>query len=95
MHTEIYIIHTILYSWHISISNLQDVIASVPPHWNVGIKEDHGSRWAGQGITVDSRVAVGAPPRVEGNNPPAFEYDADIPEPVEDEYADVDAAEDL
>jgi hypothetical protein len=20
----------------------------VPPHWNEGVKEDHGSRWAGQ-----------------------------------------------
>jgi hypothetical protein len=26
----------------------QDVIANVPPHWNEGVKEDHGSRWAGQ-----------------------------------------------
>lgn len=27
---------------------MQDVIANVPPHWNEGILEDHGSRWAGQ-----------------------------------------------
>lgn len=40
------------------------VIANVPPHWREGVTEDHGSRWAGQSITVDSRVVHGAPPRV-------------------------------
>jgi hypothetical protein len=40
------------------------VIANVPPHWNEGVKEDHGSRWAGQVIwlhcfaTAFSRVVV-------------------------------------
>ena len=43
---------------------VDDVIANVPPHWHDGIVEDHGSRWAGQGITVDSRAAHGAPDRV-------------------------------
>lgn len=41
-----------------------DVVDSVPPHWRRGIVEDHGSRWAGQAITVDSRAPAGAPPRV-------------------------------
>lgn len=45
----------------------EDVINAVPPHWNEGIQEDHGSRWAGQAITVDSRVVDNAPPRVHGN----------------------------
>lgn len=27
---------------------------------------DHGSRWAGQAITTDSRAVENAPPRVEG-----------------------------
>lgn len=77
----------------------------MPPHWNEGVEEDHGSRWAGQvrglsllcssestlsrlwqnsltfhfahpppqGITVDSRVALGAPPRTYGNSPPNYD----------------------
>jgi hypothetical protein len=44
--------------------DVEEVIASVPPHWNEGILEDHGSRWAGQGITVDSVIPKGAPPRI-------------------------------
>jgi hypothetical protein len=44
--------------------DVEQVIASVPPHWNEGLVEDEGSRWAGQGITVDSMAAAGAPPRV-------------------------------
>lgn len=28
--------------------DIEDIIAAVPPHWNEGIQEDHGSRWAGQ-----------------------------------------------
>jgi hypothetical protein len=43
---------------------IQSVIASVPPHWRDGVTEDHGSRWAGQAITVDSVAPAGAPPRV-------------------------------
>jgi hypothetical protein len=27
---------------------VQHVIASVPPHWNEGLVDDFGSRWAGQ-----------------------------------------------
>ena len=27
--------------------NTQDVIAAVPPHWNRGTTQEHGSRWAG------------------------------------------------
>lgn len=42
----------------------EDVINAVPPHWKDGIVEDTGSRWAGQGITVDSRAAFGSAPRV-------------------------------
>jgi hypothetical protein len=44
----------------------QDVINGVPPHWSQGVIEQYGSRWAGQGITTDSRVAAGAPPRLTG-----------------------------
>jgi hypothetical protein len=43
---------------------IQDVVNAVPPHWNEGIIEEEGSRWAGQGITIDSRAAAGTPPRV-------------------------------
>lgn len=44
--------------------NIDDVIANVPPHWRRGVIEESGSRWAGQGLTIDSRVTDGAPPRV-------------------------------
>lgn len=47
--------------WNYDVS---DVISNVPPHWKEGVIEDHGSRWAGQAITVDSRIVYGAPPRV-------------------------------
>ena len=47
----------------------------MPPHWSQGVLEDHGSRWAGQGITVDSRIAAGAPPRTSGNEAPNYEDD--------------------
>lgn len=40
-----------------------DVIANVPPHWSEGLMEDHGERYAGACITVDSRVSEGAPIR--------------------------------
>ena len=43
--------------------DVEQVIAAVPPHWNKGILDESGSRWAGQAITTDSRVADGAPPR--------------------------------
>jgi hypothetical protein len=49
--------------------NVEDVIANVPPHWHDGIQDKHGSRWAGQSITIDSRIAVGAPPRVPEGHP--------------------------
>ena len=44
--------------------SVDDVIASVPPHWKDNIVEDTGSRWAGQGITVDSRASFGSNPRI-------------------------------
>ena len=53
---------------------VQDVIESVPPHWNRGLLEEVGSRWAGQAITTDDRVAVGAPPRVVKNRRAYEEY---------------------
>jgi len=43
--------------------DVEQVIANVPPHWSQGVTEEKGSRWAGQAITIDSRIAVGAPPR--------------------------------
>lgn len=42
---------------------IEDVIASVPPHWNANTVEEKGNRWAGQGLTVDSTVSEVAPPR--------------------------------
>lgn len=52
--------------WNFSID---DVIASVPPHWKNGVVEDHGNRWAGQGLTLESTVTQGAPPRVIEGKP--------------------------
>jgi hypothetical protein len=54
-----------------SIWNYQvdDVIAAVPPHWHEGITEEHGSRWAGAAMTIDSRSAHGAPARTAKNGP--------------------------
>lgn len=43
---------------------MEDVIASVPPHWGDNVIEPKGSRWSGQGITTDSRVTALAPPRI-------------------------------
>jgi len=43
---------------------LDDVVNHVPPHWRDGVIEEQGNRWAGQGLTIDSRVTDGAPPRV-------------------------------
>ena len=48
---------------------VDDVIANVPPHWATNTTERHGSRWAGQAITVDSRVAAGAPKRLPMDHP--------------------------
>jgi len=61
--------------------DVDDVIANVPPHWRDGTTEDHGSRWAGQAITVDSQIVDNAPPR-EYNIP--FER----PEEYDDNEAD-------
>jgi hypothetical protein len=44
--------------------NIEDVIRSVPPHWMDGIIEESGSRWSGQGLTVDSLITDGAKERV-------------------------------
>ena len=41
----------------------EDFIQAVPPHWHEGCDHSHGARWAGACVTVDSRVAAGAPPR--------------------------------
>lgn len=48
--------------------DVEQVIANVPPHWNQGVLEDKGSRWAGQALTIDDRIAAGAPPRVVGTS---------------------------
>jgi len=40
-----------------------DVIDYVPPHWRDGVTHDHGNCWAGQAITVNSRLVEGAPER--------------------------------
>lgn len=45
---------------------VDDVINAVPPHWKDGVVEAKGSRWAGQAITTDDRLAHGAPPRGVG-----------------------------
>lgn len=50
--------------------NIEDVIAAVPPQWRRGIKGEHGSRFSGACMTIDSRVAEGAPPRVASSNSP-------------------------
>eukprot|EP00595_Chromulina_sp_UTEXLB2642_P001267 CAMPEP_0196764834 /NCGR_PEP_ID=MMETSP1095-20130614/6959_1 /TAXON_ID=96789 ORGANISM="Chromulina nebulosa, Strain UTEXLB2642" /NCGR_SAMPLE_ID=MMETSP1095 /ASSEMBLY_ACC=CAM_ASM_000446 /LENGTH=286 /DNA_ID=CAMNT_0042121413 /DNA_START=259 /DNA_END=1119 /DNA_ORIENTATION=- len=52
---------------------VEDVIASVPPHWSENMPDDHGSRWAGQSITTDSRVAAGAPPRIRDSDTQPFQ----------------------
>lgn len=64
------------------------MINAVPPFWNEGLTESHGSRWAGQAITADSWVVDNAPPRIVGNNQPAANLDT-----VEDVYVDYDATE--
>jgi len=48
--------------------DIDDIIAHVPPHWRDNVIEDVGSRWAGQGLTIDSLIAAGAPPRVIDGN---------------------------
>lgn len=44
--------------------DVEQIIANVPPHWADGVVEEKGSRWAGQALTIDSRIADGAPPRI-------------------------------
>ena len=48
-----------IWNWHVD-----DIINLVPPHWSEGIdrSEGKGSRWCGAAMSVDSRVAEGAPP---------------------------------
>eukprot|EP01034_Spumella_vulgaris_P024333 gene24334-30656_t len=58
---------------------IEDVIANVAPHWREGTTEEHGSRWAGQAITVDSMIVDNAPPRVY-----------DLPRSVASEYSQED-----
>jgi len=43
--------------------SLLSAIESIPHYWDLGAVDAEGSRWAGQAITVDSRVAANAPPR--------------------------------
>ena len=62
---------------------VEDIIAAIPPHWSENVEEDHGSRWAGQAITTDSRVVDNAPPRTFNNGPRMNQYD------LEDDYTDV------
>lgn len=50
--------------------NIEDIIAAVPPQWRTGIKGEHGSRFSGACMTIDSRVAEGAPPRTASSNRP-------------------------
>ncbi|RYG64378.1 hypothetical protein EON64_14130 [archaeon] len=45
------------------------MIARVPPHWREGVVEERGNRWAGQGLTIDSCVTQGAPPRTVHGKP--------------------------
>lgn len=61
-----------------------DIINAVPPHWKDGVVEEHGSRWAGQAITTDSRAVDNAPPRIINNGEPAANY----PEEDEEVYID-------
>ena len=65
---------------------VQDVIESVPPHWNIGLVEESGSRWAGQAITTDDRVAIGAPPRIISNMKKYEEYMKEMETKVFPEY---------
>lgn len=44
--------------------SIEDVIASVPPHWRKGTTVERGPRFAGAAITVDSRATASAPPRL-------------------------------
>lgn len=44
--------------------SLLSSIESIPYYWGLGAVDEEGSRWAGQSITVDSRVAANAPPRI-------------------------------
>jgi hypothetical protein len=67
--------------------SVEDVIAAVPPHWREGIEEEHGSRWAGQAITTDSRAVDNAPPRTHNNNRPSNQYEQ------EEEYANFEHEE--
>ena len=34
----------------------EDIIASVPPHWNVGVKYEKGSRFSGAALTINRLV---------------------------------------
>lgn len=76
--------------------DVEKIIASIPPHWRKGVQDDHkGSRWAGAALTVDSRIAEGAPNRVVGGktvavtiphgyppfHPPPGGVDGDSPSP--------------
>jgi hypothetical protein len=51
----------------------------IPPHWSKGIIEQHGSRSNGPGMTIDSRIVAGSPPRLTGTANPR--YKAPTPSP--------------
>lgn len=46
---------------------LKDSLESIPEYWSLGTVDADGSRWAGQAITTDDRVAANAPPRIIEN----------------------------
>jgi hypothetical protein len=72
---------------------VEDIIAAVPPHWNEGITEDHGSRWAGQAITVDSRAVDNAPPRIIDHTAPAANAGVEEEDYSDFPFANEEAAE--
>lgn len=39
---------------------------NIPPHWSRGISELSGSRANGPGMTINSRLVAGSPPRLTG-----------------------------
>lgn len=48
--------------------DLENIIASVPPHWRDGLTHEYGSRFSGACLTIDSRIVDNAPPRIESRD---------------------------
>ncbi len=44
--------------------DLEQIIASVPPHWRDNIQEESGSRYSGASYSITSRLVENAPPRI-------------------------------